>query len=133
MTASLAANTIRELAPLLIVAKIEDSLRFYREQLGFHMIEAWVPDGKIGWCRLERDGVRLMLQQATDEDGPAVGRGHGVCFFFQCVDADAEYATLCDKGLSLQEPTIAFFGMKQLFVTDPDGYELCFQTPVERT
>lgn len=132
MTATLAANSIRELVPLLIVASIEDSLPFYRDRLGFHVIDAWVPDGRMGWCRLERDGVALMLQRATDEDGSAVGRGHGLCLFFNCTDADAEYAALCEKGMSPGKPTVAFFGMKQLFVTDPDGYELCFQNPVER-
>ena len=31
------------------------------------------------------------------------------------------------KGIDVQEPTIAHYGMKQLYVSDPDGYLLCFQ------
>ncbi len=33
--------------------------------------------------------------------------------------------------LRVEKPTIAPYGMKQLSVTDPDGYELCFQWPAE--
>ncbi len=68
-----------------------------------------------------------MLQQAGDEDGPADGRGRGVGFFFICDDANALYDELLTTGLRLAPPIVAFYGMNQLFVKDPDGYELCFQ------
>ena len=35
------------------------------------------------------------------------------------------------KGIDVQEPTIAHYGMKQLYVSDPDGYLLCFQWRAE--
>jgi catechol 2,3-dioxygenase-like lactoylglutathione lyase family enzyme len=31
------------------------------------------------------------------------------------------------QGIEVEPPTIAPYGMKQLLVRDPDGYELCFQ------
>jgi uncharacterized glyoxalase superfamily protein PhnB len=69
-----------------------------------------------------------MLQQACEEDGPAGGRGRGVGFYFHCDDADAIHAELSTRGLALAAPTVAFYGMKQLYFKDPDGYELCFQS-----
>jgi hypothetical protein len=30
-------------------------------------------------------------------------------------------------GVDVKEPVIAPYGMKQLYLTDPDGYALCFQ------
>jgi len=46
------------------------------------------PDGKLRWCRMERDGAAVMLEQACDEeDGRAAQRGRGVEFFFNCDDA----------------------------------------------
>src|SRR5262245_23270417 len=125
--------TVRELVPLLFVQDIERSVAFYRDNLGFEIRGKWEPDGKLSWCRLQRDHSALMLQQATEEDEPAEGRGRGVGFCFICDDAAAVHAELCGRGLQLNAPEVAFYGMKQLFLKDPDGYELCFESPTEGT
>ena len=31
------------------------------------------------------------------------------------------------QGIAVQESSIAPYGMKQLYLLDPDGYNLCFQ------
>ncbi len=121
------ATSVHELAPLLFVEDIRRSVEFYCNKLVFKMTTNWQPDGNLQWCRLERDSVALMLQQACDEDGSPEGRGRGVHLFFNCDDADAEFARLAGAGLKLAPPKVAFYGMNQLFLTDPDGYELCFQ------
>lgn len=72
-----------------------------------------------------------MLQGSCEEDGPPEGRGRGTAFFIECDDADREHARLTALGLELEPPRVAFYGMNQLFLTDPDGYELCFQNVVE--
>ena len=128
MTAS--ANAIRELVPLLMVADIDRSAAFYRDKLGFQMTREWRPAGKLAWCRLVRDVSAVMLQQAVEEDGPADGRGHGVSFFFNCEDANRLHAELTVRGLTVAEPQAAFYGMNQIFLRDPDGYELCFQSAI---
>lgn len=120
---------IRELVPLMCVQDVARSLSFYRDRLGFTVVAAWEPDGKLAWCRLQRDNAAVMLQQATEEDGPADGRGRGVEFFFICDDAGTIHADLSARGLRLDPPRIAFYGMKQVFVIDPDGYRLCFESP----
>lgn len=125
------ATVIRELVPLLFVEDIARSAEFYHHQLGFDLVNKWEPEGKLAWCRLERAHSAIMLQQAEAEDGPAESRGHGVGFFFHCDDADALHAELTDRGLLIDHPKVAFYGMKQVFLLDPDGYELCFQSPVE--
>lgn len=124
------SNPLHALTPLLIVAEMPRSLGFYRDQLGFRITQDWSPDDRLAWCRLERDGALLMLQQACDEDGPAEGRGRGVVFYLSCADANAEYERMRDLGLNVAPPQVAFYGMNQLVLTDPDGYELCFQNPV---
>ena len=123
-------TTIRELVPLLFVEDITRAAEFYRHQLGFEFREKWEPQGKLAWCRLERAGVAIMLQQAEAEDGPAEHRGHGVGLFFNCDDADVLHSELTQRGLLIDHPKVAFYGMKQVFLLDPDGYELCFQSPV---
>ena len=123
---------VRRLWPLLSVQDIERSVQFYRDQLGFALVGRADAQGKMFWCRLERGGASIMLQQAEDEDGPAEGRGRGVAFYFVCDDADAIYAELSSCGLQLDPPKVAYYGMKQLFVPEPDGYCICFESETTR-
>ncbi|WP_417384130.1 VOC family protein [Gimesia sp.] len=124
-------DSVQELVPLLFVEDIDDSISFYTDRLGFEVKLKWEPEGKIMWCRLERDSVALMLQPACpDEDGTREERVKGVGFFFLCHDAQAMYEEFMTKGLNLEPPRVAFYGMNQLFLKDPDGYELCFQNQV---
>ncbi len=122
---------IRELVPLLFVEDILRSAAFYQQRMGFALTEQWAPDGKLAWCRLERDRAAVMLQQAvSDEDGSVEGRGCGVAFYFNCNDAAAVHADLVSRGVAVAPPQPAFYGMNQVFVQDPDCYELCFQSVI---
>jgi len=125
------APAIRELVPLMYVGDMNRAVAFYRDQLGFKIVAAWEPAGQLAWCRLQRDRSAVMLQQAEAEDGPADGRGLGVIFCFICTDADAMYAELASRGVTVTAPEVAFFHMKQVFLRDPDGYQLCFESPTE--
>jgi uncharacterized glyoxalase superfamily protein PhnB len=124
--------SLTELVPLLFVDDIRQSAAFYCERLGFEMSEKWEPEGRLAWCCLRRGGAAVMLQQGDQDEGPTEGRGRGVGFFFVCDDADALYEELRMSGLTLEPPKMAFYGMNQLYLKDPDGYELCFQNPTSR-
>jgi len=124
-------GTVQELWPLLTVQDMQRSLKFYRDQLGFTVVGEAQGQGGLFWCRLKRGGASLMLQQAEDEDGPAAGRGRGVAFYFVCDDADAMFAELSARGLAINPPEAAYYGMKQLFVPEPDGYSVCFESPTD--
>jgi glyoxylase I family protein len=47
--------------------------------------------------------------------------------FFGAPDVDAVHAYLRAKGIDVKEPIVAPYGMKQLYLRDPDGFGLCFQ------
>jgi glyoxylase I family protein len=36
------------------------------------------------------------------------------------------------RGVATKEPKVAPYVMKQVYVSDPDGYNLCFQWPATR-
>ncbi len=131
MTATSNAAAVRQLVPLLAVQDIQRSVEFYRDRLGFKLTGEADNEGKMFWCRMERGGSAIMLQQAEDEDGPAKGRGRGVSLYFICDDADAVYLELISRGLQLNPPSVAYYGMKQVVVPEPDGYYLCFESPTE--
>jgi hypothetical protein len=63
----------------------------------------------------------------------SAGRGRGVTFYFVCDDANAMYAELSSRGLKLDPPRMAHYGMNQLFVPEPNGYALCFESAVSNS
>jgi hypothetical protein len=36
------------------------------------------------------------------------------------------------EGIASEQPKVAPYGMKQLYLRDPDGYGVCFQWAVEK-
>jgi catechol 2,3-dioxygenase-like lactoylglutathione lyase family enzyme len=129
---------VEGLAPLLQVFDMRRSIRFYCDVLGFTIAMrspalSEDPD-HVNWCLLELDGTQLMLNTAYDpEDQPASPDSsrwsghHDTCIYFGCPDVDAAYEYLRSKGLKVDPPKVAPYGMKQLYINDPDGYGLCFQ------
>jgi glyoxylase I family protein len=62
-------------------------------------------------------------------DAARIASHADVGLFFSCSDLESAYAHLVAKGVEAPPPKVAPYGMKQLYVTDPDGYVLCFQWP----
>lgn len=128
MTVADKTATVSAVWPLLVVKDLETSLAFYRDRLGFSLQRGAEADGRLFWCRISRGGASLMLQAWHQEDGPVEGRGRGVTLYFLCDDADALYAEFVSRGVALEPPTTAYYGMRQLFVPEPDGYVVCFES-----
>jgi glyoxylase I family protein len=127
---------IRGLAPLLQVFDMPTSIHFYRDILGFEVVNTSGLGEHFGWALLRLNGVELMLNTAFESDerppAPDPNRvlGHGdTGLYFGCPDVEGAYKQLRAKGLDVKEPVIRTYGMKQLNVIDPDGYNLCFQWP----
>ncbi len=130
------------LCPLLQVFDMPASIRFYRDVLGFEIFSnspARSPDD-FDWCWLKLNGAELMLNTAYEFDSrppaPDLARiaiHDDTCLFIGCPDVDAAYRDLLARGLNLKEPKIAPYGMKQLYLKDPDGFGICFQWPAQST
>lgn len=126
---------------LLQVFDMPTSVRFYRDMLGFEVVETSAREGdQFDWGWLRLNDAHVMLNTAYEQDDrPAQPeaariRAHGdTCLYFRCPDVDAAYRHLQAHGLDVNGPKVAPYGMKQLYVTDPDGYGLCFQWPVAET
>jgi glyoxylase I family protein len=127
---------LRGIRPLVQVYDMRTSVAFYCEKLGFELVEhsPFYAEGEFHWCLLRREGIEVMLNTAYDEgerpNQPERARttAHGdTCLYFGCPDVDAAYEDLVSKGLNLKPPTVAHYGMKQLYFLDPDGYGICFQ------
>jgi uncharacterized glyoxalase superfamily protein PhnB len=132
MAAPASASTVQELWPLLAVDDLASSLAFWRDRLGFTLVgQADSDDGTTFWCRLQRGSCSIMLETAQAEDGRAKERGRGVTLYFVCDDVDAFFEEVSSRGLEVDPPTVAYYGMRQLYVPEPNGYRVCFESPVE--
>jgi catechol 2,3-dioxygenase-like lactoylglutathione lyase family enzyme len=124
---------------LLEVYDMPTSVAFYCNSLGFEIVGSAGPEPNFGWVWLRQNDAELMLNSMYEDDDerppeqdPARRQSHGdICIYFGCRDVDGMYAALRSRGVSLQPPTIASYGMKQLYLSDPDGYGLCFQWKAE--
>jgi glyoxylase I family protein len=138
------AIEVRGVCALIQVFDMPASLRFYRDVLGFEVQQTSHPGAgdHVDWCYLKLGGADLMLNTAYEApkrpavpDRKRVAAHSDTCLYFGCPDVDAAYGFLRARGLDVEAPKIAPYGMKQLYVRDPDGYKLCFQwtaTPPEQ-
>ena len=130
---------ITGLTPLIQVYDMPEAIRFYCEGLGFEVAadsgEIEAPEGRyFHWAWLRFGGADLMLNTAYDpgarppERDPARQSAHrDTGLFFACPDVDAAAAELRARGIEARGPETARYGMRQLWLRDPDGYELCLQ------
>jgi catechol 2,3-dioxygenase-like lactoylglutathione lyase family enzyme len=136
--------TLTHLCPLLQVFDMPKSLAFYRDGLGFELVESAPPqdqvtDDDFGWVWIRLGDANLMLNTLYDPeaerppvpDETRVAAHDDTMLFVGCPDVDGAYEHLRARGLATDPPTIAPYGMKQLSVKDPDGFTVCFQWPVE--
>jgi len=129
---------IQGVAPLLQVFDMPQSVRFYRDVLGFELVShaPFYAEGLFHWALLRLNGVEVMLNTAYDEGGrpekpesARVAAHDDTCLYFGCPDVDAAYEHLIAAGVKTRPPAVAHYGMKQLYLKDPDGYGICFQWP----
>jgi len=131
----------RGVAPLLQVYDMPRSLRFYRDVLGFEVVTTSprLGEDKFHWVWLKLGRAEVMLNTAfeTDEErppkpDPARTAAHeDTTLYFGCPDVQSAYEELLRRGAPVKEPTVAPYGMKQLYFRDLDGYGLCFQWPAK--
>ena len=116
--------------PVLHVADVEASLRFYVDRLGFTNPWRYDEDGKAYVAQVARQGCALILADAWPEK-----IGKGLMFISlngepetQVAALDALRAELESKGVPVKEGS---WGYRLLVVDDPDGNQLFFNYPNE--
>ncbi len=126
--------TIEGMTPLIQVFSMPRALGFYRDVLGFEVVSDSGNGDDSSWVWLRRDNVDVMLNDqyesghVPDTCPPERVKWHrDTCLYFGCPDVDAAYEYLQSKGVECDPPKDAPYGMKQLYLRDPDGYGICFQ------
>src|SRR4030095_13306212 len=131
------AIDVRSMTPLLEVFDMPTAVSFYRDVLGFEVIGRSGADDNSDWILLRLASVNLMLNTAYESDerpatpDPSRVKAHrDTALFFSCRDVDGAYEYLRSRGVELAPPKNAPYGMRQLYLKDPDGFVLCFQWPI---
>ncbi|HTP67335.1 MAG TPA: VOC family protein [Dongiaceae bacterium] len=121
--------------PVLSVTDVEDSLRFYTEQLGFTSPWRYQENGVAHVAQVDRQGCALILADTWPEK---VGKGlmfislnvEPATYEAATVALDALRAELEHRGVAVNEGS---WGYRLLVINDPDGNQLLFNYPNETT
>ena len=126
----------------MAVADVQQTVQFYCENLGFELVMA-VPESQDGvdqqlsdgkdyvYAALKKDDVSLMVQRIDSfcEDVAFVGKtdiGASVSFYIQGKGVEAFYEELKSKHIQLSELKLTWYGNKEFYLKDNNGYSLCF-------
>src|SRR3954447_18376967 len=128
------AIRVAGVTPLLEVFDMRRSVAFYRDVLGFELVQQWAPDGHLYWAMLKLGGAVVMLnaryeahaQPAAPDAARAAGHADTE-LFFDCPEVDEAFRHLRAAGVAVNEPETTAYGMRTVWATDPDGFRLCFQ------
>jgi len=128
--------SVNTLTTLVQVFNMRRSLAFYRDVLGFEVVSDSGDGDDSSWVWIQLNGLDLML---NDQYEPGFVPSHppaertrwhyDTCFYFGCPDPDAVFEYLRSREIDCEPPIETSYGMKQVYVSDPDNYNLCFQCP----
>lgn len=132
------AISVKGMAPLIQVFDMPASIAFYRDKLGFELVQSDRPGDDCDWVMLKLDDAYLMLNTAYESefrppapDSRRITAHSDTAIYFSCPDVDAAYKHILGAGVEVKPPSITGYGYKAIIVNDPDGYGLCFQWPAE--
>jgi glyoxylase I family protein len=135
-TEAIMAIEMRGICTLLQVFDMPTSIHFYRDVLGFEIVgnSPMRSTDDYDWVWLRYAETEIMLNTAYEFDSRPesidtlrIAAHDDTCLYIGCLDVDAAYSYLRAKGFELKEPKVTHYGMKQLYLKDPDGYGVCFQ------
>jgi uncharacterized glyoxalase superfamily protein PhnB len=130
------------------------TLAFYRDKLGFTLRECWPNEAEPMWMSLTLDKQSVMFGAAMPADAcaqmmendPTAAKfwskkaddyakhphGVGVNTYLMVPDIDAYAKQIEKRGVKADlPPTTQFYGLRNIVVSDPDGYVLTFYTPIK--
>ena len=126
---------LNKLTPNLMVEDVNTTLDFYRGVLGFEAVATVPEEGQFDWAMLRRDGVEVMLQTRASLGGeiPAlqgVPIGGSLTFYVDVTDLAPLYDTLKGKVEIVSDLHTTFYGAREFYVKDCNGYILGFSETV---
>jgi len=132
--------SVKSLAPNLMVEDVRRSAGFWCDKLGFEprmSVDAakgfhpGLPDtGEIIYAQFVSGNVEVMVQRrdSIGEELPSFSdraTGGGFTLYVQVDDLDALFERLGDSVPTVKDLHTTFYGMREWYVSDPDGVVVC--------
>ncbi len=135
------------LIPNLMVEDVSATVRFYQDVLGFELVVAVtrMADGMgennmvtklevgqvLDWANMKANGAEFMFQSRASigeelpvlKDAPIAA---SQTLYIRWQNIDEQFERLRDKVEVVQEPIDKFYGMREWYLRDCNGYILCF-------
>ncbi len=123
-----------KLTPVLVVERIETSLPFWVDRMGFEKTVDVPGDHGIAFAILVRDGAELMLQTAASVAADVAafapaGEPRVASLFIEVGDFADTLQRLDGYPLAMAERT-TFYGMREVGVFEPSGNIIVFAVSV---
>jgi uncharacterized glyoxalase superfamily protein PhnB len=128
---------LTDVTPNLVVSDIERSTAFYRDVLGFSIVQT-VPDGApfvFVWLRRDEVSVFVNAAHAVSEEHPGFAKrtagGTNTMFFtMEAADVaagiDALFEHVKSRAPVFMPLKDQFYGMREFGIEDPDGHVVLF-------
>lgn len=119
---------IRHPRYVIAVQDLERSARFYRDVLGFEVIEI----GDPGWRFFVRDQCFIMAGECPDALSPQDLGDHSYFAYLEVDEIDSLYEEVAAKGASmLKEPRDEPWGMREFGIRTVDGHRIMLGSPLK--
>lgn len=133
---------LSKFTPNFEVTNIKDTINFYSQVFGFSLIHA-VPknsetihetiqnDTEYVYASMQKDGIEIMFQESQNfKEGIIFAKdlniGASISFYAEVEGIDNLYAQLKQQVKEITELSTSWYGMKEFFIKDINGYILCF-------
>lgn len=111
---------IKSTIPVLASLDLDESVAFYTERLGFMKMDQY-----DNYAIVARDGAEIHFWSCTDRN-----IAENTSCYMRVADTPSLFEEFVAKGVSVKEPRVHPWGMKELYVIDPHGNLLKFGEPV---
>jgi catechol 2,3-dioxygenase-like lactoylglutathione lyase family enzyme len=117
---------LQSAAPSLTVNDVELSLAWYRDVLGCVVKERWEEQGRLIGVQMLAGTISIYLGQDDWKKGRERKKGEGFRIYaITGQDVDALAAAIKARGGVLdQEPTDQPWGVRDIALSDPDGFKI---------
>ena len=112
-------------AAVFLVSDIQRSVAFYRDQIGFMVDQIWGEPPSFAIA--DTPQASIMLKQGESKPQPNSSHMGGLWDVYIWVSDLAPTLRQLEKtGTPYTDPEEQSYGCREVTVTDPDGYIICF-------
>jgi catechol 2,3-dioxygenase-like lactoylglutathione lyase family enzyme len=114
---------------------VRQAAEYYRDRLGFRIVGYFFEEPPV-FGIVDRGGAEIHLRRASD--GAKGSNRERVDDALDCYirvdDLEALHVEFKERGAEITlAPTLQNYGMREIYVRDPDGYTICFGQEIARS